>query len=86
MDLAENRPKTNLFRGRLPIADGDLHARKEGRRRDCTPSGPSSRQEASGEIHGEPGAYGYGLIYRHAMDLQPLRGYPPFEELIKPKG
>jgi tetratricopeptide (TPR) repeat protein len=31
-------------------------------------------------------AYGYGFIYRHSMDLEPLRGYPPFEELIKPKG
>jgi tetratricopeptide (TPR) repeat protein len=30
--------------------------------------------------------YGYGFIYRHCMDLEPLRGYPPFEELIKPKG
>jgi len=29
---------------------------------------------------------GYGFIYRHSMDLEPLRGYPPFEELIKPKG
>ena len=34
----------------------------------------------------EPDLYGYGFIYRHCMDLEPLRGYPPFEELIKPKG
>jgi tetratricopeptide (TPR) repeat protein len=34
----------------------------------------------------EPDAYGYAFIYRHAMDLEPLHGYPPFEELIKPKG
>jgi tetratricopeptide (TPR) repeat protein len=34
----------------------------------------------------EPDSYGYGFIYRHSMDLEPLRGYPPFEELIKPKG
>jgi len=33
-----------------------------------------------------PDEYGYGLIYRHAMDLEPLHGYPPFEELIEPKG
>jgi tetratricopeptide (TPR) repeat protein len=31
-------------------------------------------------------AYGYGFIYRHSMDLEPLHGYPPFEALIKPKG
>jgi TolB-like protein len=30
--------------------------------------------------------YGYGFTYRHSMDLEPLRGYPAFEELIKPKG
>ena len=35
---------------------------------------------------GEPDQYGYGFIYRHAMDLESLRGYPPFEELIRPKG
>jgi tRNA A-37 threonylcarbamoyl transferase component Bud32/tetratricopeptide (TPR) repeat protein len=34
----------------------------------------------------KPDAYGYGFIYRHSMDLEPLHGYPPFEELIKPKG
>jgi hypothetical protein len=33
----------------------------------------------------EPDAYGYGFLYGHAMDLESLRGYPPFEELIKPK-
>jgi len=32
-----------------------------------------------------PDAYGYGFIYSHCMDLEPLRGYPPFEQLIKPK-
>ncbi len=31
-------------------------------------------------------SYGYGFIYAHSMDLESLRGYPPFEELIKPKG
>ncbi|MCG3193519.1 MAG: Serine/threonine-protein kinase PknD [Thermoanaerobaculia bacterium] len=30
--------------------------------------------------------YGYGLNYQHLMDLETLRGYPPFEELVKPKG
>jgi hypothetical protein len=30
-------------------------------------------------------AYGYGFIYAHSMDMESLRGYPPFEELIKPK-
>jgi serine/threonine protein kinase len=34
----------------------------------------------------KPDQYGYGFIYRHAMELEPLQGYPPFEELIKPKG
>ncbi len=33
-----------------------------------------------------PDSYGYGFLYRHSMDLESLRGYPPFEELIKPKG
>jgi tRNA A-37 threonylcarbamoyl transferase component Bud32/TolB-like protein len=32
-----------------------------------------------------PDVNGYGLVFRHAMDLEPLHGYPPFEELIKPK-
>jgi tetratricopeptide (TPR) repeat protein len=41
--------------------------------------------QASGSME-EPDAYGYGFIYRHSMDLESLRGYPPFEELIKPKG
>jgi tetratricopeptide (TPR) repeat protein len=40
-------------------------------------------QGSTGE--GEPDQYGYGLVYRHAMDLERLRGYPPFEELIRPK-
>jgi len=30
--------------------------------------------------------YGYGFLYSHLMDLESLRGYPPFEELVKPKG
>jgi len=30
--------------------------------------------------------YGYAFICGHSMDLESLRGYPPFEELIKPKG
>ena len=30
--------------------------------------------------------YGYALIYSHCMDLESLRGYKPFEDLIKPKG
>lgn len=34
---------------------------------------------------GEPDQYGYGFIYRHAMDLEPLHGHPPFEELVRPK-
>ena len=34
----------------------------------------------------KPDQYGYGFIYRHAMDLEPLGAYPAFEELIKPKG
>jgi tetratricopeptide (TPR) repeat protein len=33
-----------------------------------------------------PDAYGYGFIYSHCMDLEPLRGYARFEQLIKPKG
>jgi tetratricopeptide (TPR) repeat protein len=33
----------------------------------------------------EPDAYGYGFLYSHSMDLEPLRGHSPFEELIKPK-
>jgi tetratricopeptide (TPR) repeat protein len=33
-----------------------------------------------------PDAYGYGFIYSHCMDLEPLRGYPPFDQLIKPRG
>jgi len=41
--------------------------------------------QASGSEE-EPDSYGYGFIYRHSMDLESLRGYPPFEELIKPKG
>jgi hypothetical protein len=32
-----------------------------------------------------PDAYGYGFIYSPCMDLEPLRGYPPFEQLITPK-
>jgi Flp pilus assembly protein TadD len=33
-----------------------------------------------------PELYGYGFMYRHSMDFESLRGYPPLEELIKPKG
>ena len=33
-----------------------------------------------------PDAYGYGFIFSHCMDLESLRGYAPFEELIKPRG
>jgi hypothetical protein len=33
-----------------------------------------------------PDAYGYGFIYSHCMDLEPLRGDARFEQLIKPKG
>jgi len=29
---------------------------------------------------------GYGVYLHNNMDLEPLRDYPPFEELIKPKG
>ncbi|HUN83597.1 MAG TPA: hypothetical protein VMU48_04420 [Terracidiphilus sp.] len=32
----------------------------------------------------DPDAYGYGFLYSHSMDLETLRGYPPFEELITP--
>jgi TolB-like protein len=31
-------------------------------------------------------SYGYGFLYPHLMDLESLRGYPPFKELVKPKG
>jgi len=41
---------------------------------------------AQGLGSAESEAYGYGFIYRHRMDLEPLYAYPPFEELIKPKG
>ena len=30
--------------------------------------------------------YNFGFTYGHSMDLEALRGYPPFEELIRPKG
>lgn len=29
---------------------------------------------------------GYDFIYRHSMDLESLRGYPPFADLVKPRG
>jgi len=45
---------------------------------------PDAVAQGSG-TEDEPDAYGYGFIYRHSMDLESLRGYPPFEELIKPK-
>ncbi|SPE38264.1 putative Calcium/calmodulin-dependent protein kinase [Candidatus Sulfopaludibacter sp. SbA6] len=42
---------------------------------------------AEGAGNGDmPDVYGYGFIYRHSMDLESLHGYPPFEDLIKPKG
>jgi predicted Ser/Thr protein kinase/tetratricopeptide (TPR) repeat protein len=42
---------------------------------------------AQGAGNGElPDLYGYGFVYRHSMDLEPLHGFPPFEDLIKPKG
>lgn len=41
--------------------------------------------QASGSTE-EPESFGYALIYSHSMDLESLRDYPPFEELIKPKG
>ncbi len=28
----------------------------------------------------------YSMLYRWDMDLQPLWGYPPFEEMVRPKG
>jgi hypothetical protein len=34
---------------------------------------------------GTPDVYGYGFVFLHWMDLESLRGYPPFEELIRPK-
>jgi tetratricopeptide (TPR) repeat protein len=33
-----------------------------------------------------PDAYGYGFIFPHCMDMESLRGYAPFEELVKPRG
>jgi len=33
-----------------------------------------------------PDMYSYGFIFRHSMDLEPLRGFPPFEDLIQLKG
>jgi tetratricopeptide (TPR) repeat protein len=42
---------------------------------------------AQGAGNGDmPDIYGYGFSYSHWMDLESLRGYSPFEELIKPKG
>jgi tetratricopeptide (TPR) repeat protein len=42
---------------------------------------------AQGAGNGDlPDSYGYGFIFRHSMDLEPLHGFPPFEDLIKPKG
>lgn len=40
---------------------------------------------AGGLTRDESDDYGYGFTYSHSMDLEPLHGYPPFEELIKPK-
>jgi hypothetical protein len=41
-----------------------------------------ARGTGSAEI--EP--YGPGFLLQHCMDLESLSGYPPFEELIRPKG
>jgi len=43
----------------------------------CAPQGSGAAED--------PDAYGYGCIYTHPMDLEGLRGYPPFEELVRPK-
>jgi serine/threonine protein kinase/tetratricopeptide (TPR) repeat protein len=41
---------------------------------------------AQGAGNGDvPDMYGYGFVFRHSMDLEPLHGFPPFEDLIKPK-
>ena len=32
-----------------------------------------------------PDIYGYGYGFSHWMDLESLHGYPPFEDLIRPK-
>ena len=42
---------------------------------------------AQGAGNGDvPDMYGYGFVFRHSMDLESLHGFPPFEDLIKPKG
>jgi tetratricopeptide (TPR) repeat protein len=46
--------------------------------RDAVAQGSGSEEEQE--------SYGYAFIYAHSMDLESLHGYPPFEELIKPKG
>ena len=41
---------------------------------------------AQGAGNGDvPDMYGYGFVFRHSMDLEPLHDFPPFEDLIKPK-
>jgi tetratricopeptide (TPR) repeat protein len=41
---------------------------------------------AQGAGNGDvPDMYGYGFVFRHSMDLEPLHGFPPFEDLIKLK-
>jgi tetratricopeptide (TPR) repeat protein len=40
--------------------------------------------QGAGSAQLEP--YGFAFSARHDMDLEPLRGYAPFEELIRPKG
>jgi serine/threonine protein kinase/tetratricopeptide (TPR) repeat protein len=41
---------------------------------------------AQGAGNGDvPEMYGYGFVFRNSMDLEPLHGFPPFEDLIKPK-
>ena len=41
---------------------------------------------AQGAGNGDvPDMYGYGFVFRHSMDLEPLYGFPPFEDLIQLK-
>jgi tetratricopeptide (TPR) repeat protein len=42
--------------------------------------------QGGGYTKGERELYGYGLHFAHLMDLESLRGYVPFEELVRPKG
>lgn len=45
-------------------------------------------QQRAVELLGESFALGrpYGIELHREIDLEPLRGYPPFEKLLKPKG